>query len=403
MLKRLFLLGAVVALLLWPLAAKADEPEVDLPNLEQILAGDTSAPTQTADPPIHMAYFFKGGCQECAQANYDLNYIKTLYPQLVITAFPIEESSALSEWLGERYGVPEEKRLTTPMIFVGEDYLLGSNVSVEKLQAVLDKYVDDGAGPIWEDFDVGQAEASILERFRSFGLLTVVGAGLVDSFNPCAFATIVFFVSYLAFVGRKGREILTVGAAFTLGMFLTYLMVGVGLLKVLDSLPFVTTLGRWVYGLTAVLCLGLAVFSFLDYRKARRGQAQDMTLRIPLALRRRINNIIRQGAQARAFAPVAFVTGFAVSIIELACTGQVYLPTIIFVMGVPEMRARAFFYLLFYNLVFILPLVVVFGLAFFGTTSEQLGRFINQHMATVKLATSGLFLILTGWLIYALI
>jgi len=62
-----------------------------------------------------------------------------------------------------------------------------------------------------------------------------------------------------------------------------------------------------------------------------------MTLRIPLALRRRINSIVRQGAQARAFVPVAFVTGFAVSIIELACTGQVYLPTIIFVIGMPEM------------------------------------------------------------------
>lgn len=373
---------------------------VELPNLGQILASDPSAP---ADPAIHMAYFFKAGCQECARANYNLNYVKTLYPQLVITEFPVEGSSTLSEWLGERYGVPEEKRLTTPMIFVGEDYLLGGDVSVEKLQAVLERYVAAGAEPTWEDFDAGQAEASILERFKSFGLLTVVGAGLVDGLNPCAFATIVFFVSYLAFLGRKGREVLTVGAAFALGVFLTYLLVGVGLLKALEKLPFLTVLGHWVYGLTAVLCLALAVFSFWDYRKARRGQAHDMTLRIPLALRRRINSIIRQGARARAFVPVAFITGFAVSIVELACTGQVYLPTIIFVMGVPELRVRAFFYLLLYNLVFILPLVVVFGLAFFGTTSEQLGRFVNRHIAAVKLATTGLFLILAGWLIYALI
>nr|HID14194.1 hypothetical protein [Anaerolineae bacterium] len=167
---------------------------VDLPNLEQILASDTSAP---ADPAIHMAYFFETGCQECDRANYNLNYVKTLYPQLVITEFPIEEWSALSEWLGERYGVPEEKRLTTPMVFVGEDYLVGGDVSVENLQAVLDKYVDSGAQPTWENFDADQAEASILERFRSFGLLTVIGAGLVDGLNPCASATIVFFVSYL--------------------------------------------------------------------------------------------------------------------------------------------------------------------------------------------------------------
>jgi len=128
-----------------------------------------------------------------------------------------------------------------------------------------------------------------------------------------------------------------------------------------------------------------------------------MTLRIPLRLRQRINRVIREGAQARAFVPVAFVTGFVVSIIELACTGQVYLPTIIFVMGMPEMQGQAFFYLLLYNLAFILPLVVVFGLAYFGTTSEQLGIFINRHTATIKLGTVLMFLVLAGWLLTRLV
>jgi hypothetical protein len=48
-------------------------------------------------------------------------------------------------------------------------------------------------------------------------------------------------------------------------------------------------------------------------------------------------------------------------------------------------------------------LVVVFRLAFLGATLEQLGRFINQHIVTVKLFTSGLFLVLVGWLICTLI
>jgi len=353
---------------------------------------------------IHMAYFSKAGCPVCAQVNVYLEEVQALYPQLTITEFPIEEAKALSEWLGRRYGVPEEKRLTTPAVFVGEDYLVGRDeVVVENLRAVLDKYVSSGAEPTWEDFDPERSETSIVERFRSFGLLTVVGAGLVDGLNPCAFATIVFFISYLAFLGRKGREILAVGAAFALGVFLTYLFVGLGLLKVLERLPFLAALSRWVYGLTALLCLTLAVFSFLDYRRARRGEPQTMTLRIPPRLRRQINRIIREGAQARAFVPVAFATGFVVSIIELACTGQVYLPTIIFVMGMPEMQEQAFFYLLLYNLAFILPLVVVFGLAYFGTTSEQLGIFINRRTATIKLGTALLFLVLAGWLVAMLV
>jgi len=356
-------------------------------------------------PAIHLAYFSFTGCSACARASDYLETVQGLYPQLTITEFPIEEeeSKSLSEWLGQRYGVPEEKRLSVPMVFVGEDYLVGSKVNVENLQAVLDKYVSSGAEATWEDFDPEQSGTSIIERFRSFGMLTVVGAGLLDGLNPCAFATIVFFISYLSLLGRKGREILAVGGAFALGVFLTYLLVGLGLLKALEELPLLTMLGRWVYGVTALLCLILAVFTFLDYRKARRGEPQTMTLRIPLQLRRRINRVIREGAQARAFVPVAFATGFVVSIIELACTGQVYLPTIIFVMGVPEMQGKAFSYLLLYNLAFILPLVVVFLLAYFGTTSEQLGMFINRRTATIKLGTALLFLVLAGWLFITLL
>ena len=202
-------------------------------------------------------------------------------------------------------------------------------------------------------------------------------------------------------MGRKGWEVLAVGAAFALGVFLTYLLMGLGLLKLLSSLPFLPAISRLVYLVTAVLCLVLAVVSFLDYRKARRGGHSAMVLRIPVRLRRQINKVIREGARARAFVPVAFGTGFVISIIELACTGQVYLPTIVFVLGVPEMQEQAFLYLLLYNynLAFILPLVVVFGVAYFGTTSEQVGLFLNRHTAVTKLATALLFFVLGGWLV----
>lgn len=385
------------------------EDTVDPPDLARIPASAQPAlnatllPTPSPiGPVIHMAYFSKAGCPVCAKVNEYLEEMQDLYPQLIITEFPIEEeeSKVLSEWLGQRYGVPEEKRLSTPAVFVGQDYLVGRDrVTVENMRTVLDKYVDSGAEASWRDFDPDQPAMDIIKRFRSFGVLTVVGAGLVDGLNPCAFATIVFFISYLAFLGRKGREILAVGAAFALGVFITYLLVGMGLLRVLERLTFLTALSRWVYGLTALFCLFLAIFSFLDYRRARRGEFQDMTLRIPQRLRRQINRVIRGGAQMRAFVPIAFVTGFIVSIIELACTGQVYLPTIIFVMGMPDMQGQAFLYLLLYNLAFILPLVVVFGLTYFGTTSEQLGIFIGRRTATIKLGTALLFLVLTGWLL----
>ena len=353
--------------------------------------------------PIWGAYFYEVGCQECSRAEYDIRYVKSKYPQLMIEEYNLRENAALLEWLGARFGVPEKQRLVTPVLFIGQDYLIGTDITPEAVLALAEKYTSTGAERAWADFDPQEAEQSIVERFKSFGVFTVVLAGLVDGLNPCAFATLIFFVSYLAFLGRRGLAVLAVGIAFTLGVFLTYTLVGLGLWRLLSALPFLTTLGRWIYGLTALLCGLLAVFSLLDYFKARRGQIEDMTLAMPEGLRRRIHAVIRRASGVSAFALVALPTGAAISLLELACTGQVYLPTIIFVMSVPQLQARAALFLLLYNLMFILPLVVVFGLTYFGTTSLQLGLFLRRRAATVKLGTALLFAALAAWLVVAIV
>ncbi|MGQ9584774.1 MAG: hypothetical protein ACUVXG_05185 [Anaerolineae bacterium] len=377
---------------------------VALPEVPTPVAA-TAGPTTLEDPPaIHLAYFYQTGCLECDRVHLDLNYLQHRYPQLVVHTFDVREEAALAEWLGERAGVPTEKRLVAPAVFVGAEGLVDEALGPRSLEELVVRHVDTGAEPAWEGWEAHESEAreTIVGRFRSFGLLTVLAAGLVDGLNPCAFATIVFFVSYLAFTGRKGREILAVGAAFTAGVFLTYLGVGFGVMRAIAALPFMAAAGRWIYGLSAVLCLVLAGGSFYDYLQARRGRPEEMRLRLPLRLRRQVNRLIREGAGARALVPAAFVSGALVSLVELACTGQVYLPTILFVLGVPEMQARATGYLLLYNGMFIFPLVVVFTAAYLGTTSEQLGMLVNRHTQTVKLATAILFLALAAWLIGAM-
>jgi cytochrome c biogenesis protein CcdA/glutaredoxin len=374
-------------------------------GLEELgTCGPEDAAVCEAPPTIWAAYFYEVGCQECSRAEYDIRYAKSKYPQLLVEEYNAQEDTALAEWLGARAGVPERQRLATPAFFVGDEYLIGTDITPEALLALAEKYASTGVERAWADFNPAEGEQSIIERFKSFGVFTVVFAGLVDGVNPCAFATLVFFVSYLTLSGRKGREVLVVGATFTLGVFLAYLAVGVGFYKVLDLLgALLTTLGRWVYGLTALLCAGLAVFSFLDSLKARRGEMGDMTLNLPHGLRMRINAVIRRGRKSQAFVAGAFVTGVLVSFLELACTGQVYLPTIIFVMSQPEMRVRAFLFLVFYNLLFILPLVVVFVLVYYGTGSKELTRFLQQRAATVKVGMALLFAALAAWLTVSLV
>jgi len=357
------------------------------------------------EPRVHVAIFFQPGCDVCERSERDLQYVTEQHPQVIVRRFNVKEEAALSQYLCVRARVPEDKYLTAPMLFVADRYLAGDDIRAPAIEALLAPYLAAGAPEPWADFDAEKpgAEAAIVDRFRSLGLLTIVGAGLIDGVNPCAFATMIFLLSYLAVRKRKGRELLLTGAAFAAGVFLTYLGVGLGLLRFLTSIPGLDVLGKWVYALTAVLCLGLAWGSFADYRKAKAGRLEDMSLKLPERMRGWSRRLIREGSGARRFVLASLLLGMVVSLIELACTGQVYLPTIIFVLGVPEWRARGGLALVVYNVMFILPLIGVFLLAYFGTTSQQLLRWMNRRASTVKLGTAVLFLLLATWLAYSIV
>jgi len=340
---------------------------------------------------VWAAYFYQVGCQKCSRAEADIRYVRSRYPQLVVEEFNGYDDLDVAAWLMERIGRDWEE-FHTPAIFIGDDALIGEEeITPQNLEGLVAKYAPTGVAKTWEE--TGPSS------FALPPLLTVVLAGLVDGLNPCAFATLVFFVAYLSASGRQGREVLLVGGTFALGVFGAYVAVGLGLYRVLDLLRgLLTALGRWVYGLTALFCAVLAVYSLLDFVKARRGQIGDMRLSLPGYLRARINAVIRRSQRVEAYALAAFVTGILISLLELACTGQVYLPTIIFIISVPELRGQAVSYLLLYNLLFILPLVVVFVLTYYGTNSVQLGLFLKRHTATVKLVTALLFAALAVWL-----
>ena len=348
--------------------------------------------------PIYAAYFFETGCDSCSRVEADLAYLRSKYPQLIVEKFNVYDSPALGMWLAERVGRDDFK---SPSLFIGSEAWIGEGeITPDSIETALQCFAEEGSPKVWDAFNEEQGSSNIIDQFRNMSWLTVVLAGLVDGLNPCAFATLIFFISYLTISGRKGREVIIVGASFTLGVFIAYLVIGLGFYKVLDLLGnILNVVARWVYGLTALMCMTLAVFSFLDVAKARKGKMEDMSLNLPKGLRKRINTVIRKGHSSNRFILGAFATGLVVSLLELACTGQVYLPTIIFVSSMPELRMRAIFFLIIYNLLFILPLIVVFILAYYGTSSKDLTRFLQKHAAAVKIGLGILFFALGLWLL----
>ena len=355
------------------------------------------------DNPIYVAYFYQTGCKECARSETDLAYLLDKYPQMIIEEFNIYDEAGLANWLAERVNRVDD--LHTPAIFIGDQAWIGeAEIRPQTIEPVLEDLLETGSPRFWNEYNPEKGSQTLMERFQKLGWVAVLLAGLVDGLNPCAFATIIFFVSYLALSGHKGKQILLTGASFTIGVFLAYLLVGFGFYKVLDLIKeYMNILSKIVYGLTALFCLVLAILSIRDYFKTRHGDLDDMALKLPEPLRKRINATVREGRKSNSYYLSAFVVGLVVSILELACTGQIYLPVIISMSTLPELRGKAVLFLLLYNLMFIVPLIVVFILAYFGTTSKDLAAFLKKHAAAVKIGMAVVFLALAAWLISSLL
>jgi len=374
---------------------------------------------------VDLAYFYQKGCPKCDRANALLKYMSKKYPQLKIKEIDLNapDGKRLNETLSNRLNLPTEKRLIAPSIFIGNDTLLPDEITESKVEALIQKYGEAGPSPARRTGspagglsptpeETQKAEESIIQRFKSFGVLAILLAGLMEGMNPCALATLVFFISYLTMVGRKRKEIFWGGLVFSGTGFITHLLIGIGILSFIQHLSFLPLFSQIIYFITFVFALLLGIFSLYDYIQLKKGRPSKMKLQVPNFLKKKIHQMIRvrsdvleankESASIR-FLLAAVVIGFIVTLFQSTCTSQVYLPTILFVTNIPSLRGNAVFYLILYNFVYILPLLVIFGIVYWGVTSEQLSFFLQKRASTIKLLTSVFFFALAGILILTLI
>ena len=377
---------------------------------------------------VDLAYFYQKGCSKCDRANVLLKYMTKKYPRLTIKEIDLNtpDGKRLNETLSGRLNLPMDKRLIAPSIFIGKDYLPPGEITESKVEALIQRYERVSAGVAVGESKISEsapplavspeetkkAEESIVERFKSFGVLAILLAGSIEGINPCALGTLVFFISYLTMVGSKQREILYVGLGFSGIGFITHLSLGLGILSFIKHLSFLPLFSQIVYLITFVFAVLLGIFSLYDYIQLKKGRPSKMKLQVPDFLKKRIHRIIRvrsdeleanrEGTSVR-FLLAAVVIGFIVTLLQSTCTSQVYLPTILFVTNIPSLRGSAVLYLILYNFVYILPLLVIFGIVYWGVTSEQLSFFLQKRASTIKLLTAAFFFALAGILILTLI
>lgn len=289
-----------------------------------------------------------------------------------------------------------------PMLIVGETVLQGYPTQIGPgADAAVQKAIDNNEETRVPGLQKEEAHSLQTHEtlFSQITLWAIIGAGLADGVNPCAFAVIVFFVSFLAAYKYTKKEIIIVGSAYCAAVFLAYVLMGLGAFHVLYAMKafrYVTLVVQWgMVGLCGVFLL-LSIYDFVVYQRTKK--SEKMLLQLPTNYKVYIHKVMRfflkdKHSSMWRLLLAAFIVGFVVSGVEAVCTGQVYLPTIVVILKeVNQHFWRATEFLLLYNLMFILPLVLVFVLTLCGKESATFNDWLKKHLGLTKFILCCVFL-----------
>jgi len=176
-------------------------------------------------------------------------------------------------------------------------------------------------------------------------LPAVIITSLVDSVNPCAFAVILLLIAFLFTLRQSRGRILQLGLVYIAMIFIVYFGIGLGLLRAVrlsDDPHFVARAGSW-------LLIALGVINLLEFFFPR----FPIKLHMPSFAGERTQQLIKQ-----ATFPTTVMAGFLVGLCTFPCSGGIYV-SIITLLNAKTTYSWGLVYLFLYNLIFVLPLVVI--------------------------------------------
>lgn len=216
-------------------------------------------------------------------------------------------------------------------------------------------------------------------------VVTVLSTAAIDSINPCAIGVLILMVSVLITSKQSVKRMLLLGGVYISSVFVVYLLAGLGLMYFLSRVPLWLT--EYISISVGVLIVGAGVLEIKDFFWYGRW----FSLSIPGNMAKKIHIL-----STRTTIPGVILLGAFVSGVELPCTGAPYLAIITLLSQYFDFTA--FVLLVFYNIIFVAPLVVILLMVAAGVGLHKIKEWKQESRGYMRLFI-GLMLIGLGWLL----
>jgi cytochrome c biogenesis protein CcdA len=212
----------------------------------------------------------------------------------------------------------------------------------------------------------------------------VISTALVDSINPCAIGVLVLLISTLLALSRNRHKMLLTGSIYILAVYVTYFLAGIGLLLFIQRFNLAEPLGIIV----GILVIILGLVEIKDFWWYGKGFTLAISYKRSLQLKKMVK---------RVSIPSAIILGIFVAAVELPCTGGPYL-AITALLSKIGFNPLVVLYLLLYNFIFVLPLLIILLFAYFGLSAKKIDVWRKKNRKWMRLIT-GLVMVGLGILL----
>lgn len=236
----------------------------------------------------------------------------------------------------------------------------------------------------------------------AFGGLTIpviLASGVADGLNPCAFALLVLFATYTITVANSvtsdgsptleaRRRLLGAGSIYVGAVWITYFIVGIGLLSFLGWLGQDHLVARGA----AIIALGMAIWMLKDVLLPGVGPS----MMAPAGTHGRMHRAIERGGLAG-----MLIAGILVGICTVPCSGAIYL-AIVAVLTASGGGLTGLALLALYNIAFIAPLVVLLLAVSNRRVLGQMARWNRANSPWIKAGLAMVVIAMAFGLLYSL-
>ena len=221
----------------------------------------------------------------------------------------------------------------------------------------------------------------------TFPLITV--AGLIDGINPCAIGMILLLLGYIIIFARKPEKVLRLGGLYILTIYITYLTIGfffyrsVGIFKLS---PYRLIFDRILGGV--LLLAGL--IDLKDFFFPGRG----ITLEIPQNAKPKLLKLVEKVSW-----PSTVLLAILVTLLETPCSLPIYVGTATILNESHFPWPIVVGYFMYYNLLFVLPLIIILLLVWRGREIVTLKDWEHKAKRYMKLSLGILLTLMSLWLL----